>query len=89
MSSPKRTPAPLRLKILGPSAQEWYVDTVAVPAVGDQCTIWTSTNKFAWGGVVESVNWGFAENFDGMFVVIQLAAMETPASDQVEFSPRS
>ena len=81
MNDPAPTNIPLRLKIIGPAGEEWYHDARDVPRVGDECTVWTANNNVAWRGVVESVSWGFAENFDGMFVIVQLAEPEDDDDD--------
>jgi hypothetical protein len=63
----------VRLKIIGANGQEWYQQMTAVPRVGDRCTIWTNEKRIAWSGTVEDVNWCFAEDFNGAFVIVQLA----------------
>jgi len=63
----------IRLRIRGANGEEWYQQLSSVPRVGDRCTIWTNEKRIAWSGIVEDVNWCFAEDFDGAFVIVQLA----------------
>lgn len=62
----------IRLKVIGPRGEEWFEEVNTVPRVGDRCTIWTAEKRIDWSGNVESVNWCFAKDYDGAFVIIQL-----------------
>lgn len=62
----------IRLKIVGVRGEEWFEEVNSVPRVGDRCSIWTTEKRIDWSGKVESVNWCFARDYDGAFVIIQL-----------------
>jgi hypothetical protein len=70
--SDDETQSRIRLKIMGASGEEWHQEVTSVPRVGDQCSIWTNEKRITWSGTVASVNWCFAEDFNGAFVIIHL-----------------
>ncbi|MGQ7830692.1 hypothetical protein [Altererythrobacter sp. Z27] len=66
----------IKLKIVSATGEEWFQEASSVPRVGDRCSVWTDANRIAWSGPVESVNWCYAKDFDGTFVIVQLAPNE-------------